>query len=148
MRDITYWDPFRDVNQLRAEIEGLISRASGGARSSAVGAPWRPVSDVVETDHELMITAELPGCKDEDVEVSVRGRVLTIRGHRQMQESTQDAHYRRLERSYGDFQRSFRLPAGVTEKDIHAKVAYGVLQVRIALPQTPESAQIPVSSGD
>ena len=111
LRDITYWDPFRDMHQLRAEIEGLIDRAASGAKS-AVGAPWRPVSDVVETDDAIMITAELPGCKDEDVEVLVRDRVLTIRGTRTMEESSEDEHYRRVERSYGDFERSFRLPQG------------------------------------
>lgn len=147
MRDITYWDPFRDMHQLRSEIEGLIDRAASGAKS-AVGAPWRPVSDVVETDDAIMITAELPGCKDEDVEVLVRGRLLTIRGTRTMEETSEDQHYRRVERSYGDFERSFRLPEGVSEQDIHAKVAYGVLQVKIPLPHATDTTRIPVSGGD
>jgi len=147
LRDITYWDPFRDMHQLRSEIEGLIDRAASGAKS-AVGAPWRPVSDVIETDDAIMITAELPGCKDEDVEVLVRDRVLTIRGTRTMEASSESEHYRRVERSYGDFERSFRLPQGVTESDIHAKVAYGVLQVKIAKPQASETTRIPVSGGD
>jgi HSP20 family protein len=147
MRDITYWDPFRDMRQLRSEIEGLIDRAASGAKS-AVGAPWRPVSDVVETDDAIMITAELPGCNDEDVEVLVRGRVLTIRGTRTMEATSESEHYRRVERSYGDFERSFRLPEGVSENDIHAKVAYGVLQVKIALPHTRDTARIPVAGGD
>jgi HSP20 family protein len=147
LRDITYWDPFRDMRQLRSEIEGLIDRAATGAKS-AVGAPWRPVSDVVETDDQIMITAELPGCKDEDVEVLVRDRVLTIRGTRTMEASSENEHYRRVERSYGDFERSFRLPPGVTENDIHAKVAYGVLQVKIAKPQASETTRIPVSGED
>ena len=148
MRDITYWDPFRDMNKLRSEIESLIDRAASGRARSAVGAPWRPVSDVVETDDAIMITAELPGCKDEDVEVLVRGRLLTIRGTRTMEETSAGEHYRRVERSYGDFERTFRLPDGVTEKDIHAKVAYGVLQVKITLPRTRETARIPVTGGD
>jgi len=147
MRDITYWDPFRDIHQLRSEIEGLIDRAAIGAKS-AVGAPWRPISDVVETDDAIMITAELPGCKDEDVEVLVRGRTLTIRGTRTMEDKTETEHYRRVERSYGDFERSFRLPEGVTENDIHAKVAYGVLQVKVALPPTSDTTRIPVAGGD
>ena len=147
MRDITYWDPFRDMHQLRSEIEGLIDRAASGAKS-AVGAPWRPISDVVETADSIMITAELPGCKDEDVEVTVRDRILTVRGTRQMEEKSEDEHYRRVERSYGDFARSFRLPEGVTEKDIRAKVAYGVLQIKIKLPHTAESTRIPVSGSD
>jgi HSP20 family protein len=147
MRDITYWDPFRDMTQLRSEIEGLIDRAASGAKS-AVGAPWRPVSDIVETDDSIMITAELPGCKDEDVEVVVRGRVLTIRGSREIQEKSEGEHYRRVERSYGDFARSFRLPDGITENDIHAKVAYGVLQIKIKLPENRESTRIHVSGGE
>jgi HSP20 family protein len=147
MRDITYWDPFRDMHQLRSEIEGLIDRAASGAKL-VVGAPWRPVSDVVETDDAIMITAELPGCKDEDVEVLVRGRTLTIRGTRTLEHKSEDERYRRVERSYGDFERSFRLPEGIAEKDIHAKVAYGVLQVKIALPPASDTARIPVGGGD
>jgi HSP20 family protein len=90
----------------------------------------------------------LPGCKDEDVEVLVRGRLLTIRGTRTMEETSETQHYRRVERSYGDFERSFRLPEGVSEQDIHAKVAYGVLQVKIPLPHATDTTRIPVSGGD
>jgi HSP20 family protein len=144
MRDVTYWDPVRDMHQLRSEIEGLIDRAASGAKS-AVGAPWRPVSDVVETADEIVITAELPGCNDKDIEITARGQILTIRGSRTMAETTEDEHYRRVERSYGDFERSFRLPSGVSQEDIHASVVYGVLQIRIRKPVTSDAHRIPVS---
>jgi HSP20 family protein len=147
MRDITYWDPIRDMHQLRSEIEGLIDRAASSAKS-AVGAPWRPVSDVVEADDTIVITAELPGCNDEDVEIAVHGRVLTIRGTRTMEERSDDEHYRRVERSFGDFARSFRLPEGVTDKDIHAAVAYGVLKITIQLPTPAQGTRIPVTSDE
>jgi HSP20 family protein len=148
MRDITRWDPWHDMQSLRNEIEGLIDRAASGTRLS-VGAPWRPVADVVETDHTMIITAELPGCKDDDVKVSLHGGVLTIRGHRTLEQESGDAQYHRRERSYGDFQRSFRLPDGVEQSDVHAHVAYGVLKVTIDCRNAREAShEIPVTGGD
>jgi HSP20 family protein len=90
----------------------------------------------------------LPACNDEDVEVTVRNRILTVRGTCQREEKSKDEHYQRVERKYGDVARSFGLPEGITETDIGAKVAYGVLQVKITLPDTAKSTQIPVAGSD
>ena len=146
MSELSYWDPWRDMHALRSELEALIDRAAPG-RHHGPGAPWRPVADVVESDHRTVITAELPGCKDEDVEVAVHGRVLTIRGHRTLEQESADDRVHRRERSYGDFQRAFRLPAGIEPSDIHAQVAYGVLKITIEHNAPAPTTRIPVTGG-
>ncbi len=147
MPEITYWDRVRDLSELRSEIEQLIHRAAGGA-TPAARVPWRPVSNVVETKDSIVVTAELPGCKDEDVEVLLQDRMLTIRGTRKQEEKTEGQHFRRIERSYGAFARSFALPQGVSEKDIDANIAHGVLKVTIKLPESSEATRIPIAPGD
>ncbi len=98
-----------------------------------------------------MVTAELPGCNVEDVEDVARGRILTIRGAREIKEMSRGEHDRRLERSYGDVGRSFPPPDGITKNDIDAKVAYGVVQIKIKHPEiapAPGSPSLgPVTQG-
>lgn len=137
MLDVMRWDPFQELERLRGEL----TRAGGAA-----SAPWTPVSDVLETPDGYVITAELPGVRDEDIEITTRGGVLTIRGERHLEDEVSRDRYHRLERSYGAFERSFRLPEGVPLDAIHAGVAYGVLRVTVPKPVEPEARTIPVTA--
>ena len=130
--DIMRWDPLRELGAMRAEMERLMARAGGPG-----GLPrrWSPVSDVIETEDAIVVTAELPGVKDEDVHITVQDGVLRISGERRLEEETHEDRFHRIERSYGDFERSFTLPRGVAEDEIHAGVAYGVLKVTIPKPK-------------
>jgi HSP20 family protein len=92
------------------------------------------VSDVVETDDAILITAELPGVKDEDIEISVHRGVLEIHGERRREEEVRKEGYVHRERSYGGFRRSFRLPEGTREEDIHAAASYGVVKITVPKP--------------
>lgn len=130
--DITRWDPFRELSAMRAEMERLMAR---GAGAGTLPSRWSPVSDVIETEDAIVITAELPGVKDEDVHITVQDGVLRISGQRRLEEETHDDRFHRIERSYGDFERSFALPRGVSEDAIRASVAYGVLKVTVPKPQ-------------
>jgi len=146
MWDIVRWDPFRDMQRMRSELDRAFGRTSetGG---SAVQAPWSPASDVIETDDAIVITAELPGVKDEDVDILIQNGMLTIKGERRLEDEVTKDRYYHLERSYGGFERSFRLPEGVRENDITAGVAYGVLRVTIPKPKVAEAKRVPISSG-
>lgn len=141
------WDPLREMSLVRDELSRMLSRVEGP--STAAGAPWAPTSDVIETDDGLVITAELPGVSDADIRVTVEDGVLHIRGERHLHDEVRRDRYHRIERSYGGFERSFRLPPGVREEDIHASTAYGVLRVTVPRAHDAERrpVDIPVKAG-
>ena len=126
----TRWDPFADVLPFRREMERLLAPLAEMPESN-LPRRWAPTADVIESEDEIVITAELPGVKDEDVDITVHDGVLRIAGERRLQEEVTDEHAYRLERSYGGFERRFPLPPGVKEEDITAGIAYGVLKVTI-----------------
>jgi HSP20 family protein len=145
MWDIVRWDPYRDMRAMRADLERLFARVPGNGGGVA-SAPWAPASDVYETDDAIVITAELPGVKDEDVEISVQDGLLRISGERRLHEEVDEKRFHRLERSYGGFERTFRLPPGVKEGDIKAGVAYGVLRVSVPKPTAAEAKRVPITT--
>ena len=144
LTDLIRWDPFRDLASLRADLDRLIARAPAAPESS-IPRRWSPASDVIETDDAIVITAELPGVKDEDVHITVQDGVLRIAGERKLQEEVKEDRFYRLERSYGSFERTFPLPAGVKEDDIKASIAYGVLKLTIPKPAAPEPKRIAIN---
>jgi len=105
---------------------------------------WQPVVDVYETDATLVITAELPGIKKDEVSVEVKDNVLTIKGQRVQHEQVGEANYVRRERSFGTFSRSFNLRYHVKPEAIRARFKEGILQVEISKPDQEIAKQITV----
>lgn len=138
---LTPWDPFADLLPMRREFERLMAPFTQGAGSN-LPTRWAPTADMIESADAVVITAELPGVKDEDVEITVHDGVLRIAGERRLQEEITDDHAYRLERSYGAFERRFPLPPGVKEDDITAGIAYGVLKITIPKPTAAEPRRI------
>lgn len=137
--DLKIWAPFVDVDkEWRFEIPRLLREASG----------FRPSMDVVKTDGQMVVTAELPGVSSDDVEVSLDGDILTIKGEKyEEKEVSEDDRYIH-ERSYGFFQRRITVPDGISADAIEASFDNGVLTVEVALPEEKpaESKRIPVST--
>jgi HSP20 family protein len=137
--DLKIWAPFVDVDkEWRFEIPRLLREASG----------FRPSMDVVKTDGHMVVTAELPGISSDDVEVSLDGDILTIKGEKhEEKEVSEDDRYVH-ERSYGSFQRRITVPDGISAAAIEASFDNGVLTVEVALPEEKpaESKRIPVST--
>jgi HSP20 family protein len=105
-------------------------------------ATWRPVADIIETDTEYVIKAELPEVKKEDVKVTFEQGLLTISGERRQEKKQKDENAIRVESFYGSFSRSFSLPDNVDAKAIQAESKDGVLRVRIpkTTPTKPDKA--------
>lgn len=144
LTDLIRWDPLQEFGSLRSDMERLLARAGAG---TTLPKRWSPASDVIETDDAVVITAELPGVKDEDIHITVQSGVLRISGERHLEDEVSEEHSYRIERSYGGFERTFALPPGVSEDDISAGVAYGVLKITIPKPVTPEPKVIAVNPG-
>jgi HSP20 family protein len=103
-----------------------------------------PATDVVETDKEIEITAELPGLEEKDVKIELSDNTLTIRGEKKAEKEEKDKNYRMIERSYGAFARSLELPAGVDAGAIKATIANGVLKVTVQKPAPAQARTIEV----
>lgn len=146
-REIVRWDPFREMLGVRSEIDRLMGALAQARPSSTLPTRWAPSADVIERDGEIVITAELPGVADEDVEITVDEGVLRISGTRELSEEVDEDRYHRIERSYGGFERTFALPPGVDEDAISAGIAYGVLKIVIPKPAAGEPRRIAINPG-
>jgi HSP20 family protein len=124
---------------------GLTGGQFGGRQTSA----WTPPVELFQRGNELVVRADLPGLRPEDVNVDVENGVLSISGERRQEAEDRGEGFYRTERSYGSFYRSLPLPEGVSEDDINAEFHNGVLEVTVALPQReqPRSRRIQVRPG-
>jgi HSP20 family protein len=119
------------------ELEDVLSRSPSLSQS----AQWSPQIEVFERDGNLVVHADLPAVRREDVEVDVDNDVLTIRGERRHEHEDTEGGYRRTERSYGTFYRQIPLPEGVDPSEIEAAYQDGVLEVVIPTPRDPQRAR-------
>jgi len=144
MASVVRWDPFRDVMALREEVNRLFGRTLGEGAGAAV---WTPAVDVFDTRDSIVLKAELPGMKPEDIDIELDDNVLTIRGERRFSEQVEEGRYYRLERSYGHFSRSLTLPQGVRGDQVHAQFEEGVLEVRVPKAEEVKPRKIAVTAG-
>ncbi|HTW27631.1 MAG TPA: Hsp20/alpha crystallin family protein [Acetobacteraceae bacterium] len=143
-------DPFlslhREMNRLFDDV--LRGSVPGGAHAGPQSALLVPSMDVHETEKELRLTAELPGVREQDIEVTLDDDVLTVRAEKRVErsEERQDTHF--SERAYGTFQRALRLPYPVQADQIHAAFENGVLTVTVPKAATQQrSRRIQVQGG-
>lgn len=141
VREITAWRPVTDfatefVNMQR-EIDRMFDHFRGGVFEEGSSAGVVPAVDIVERETDFLVKIELPGVNKEDVKITVQNDVLTIKGEKKLEMEKKGDTYRRVERSYGIFQRSFPLPASVKADRIEATYENGVLNV--VLPKAEEA---------
>ena len=105
---------------------------------------WRPAIDLEEKDGNYLVKADLPGMRKEDIHVELKDGYLTLRGERKSEHEENKDNYHMIERTYGTFERSFRVPNGVTEKDIHAKYHNGVLELSVPTPKVKKPKAIDI----
>jgi HSP20 family protein len=105
---------------------------------------WTPACDIYETDKEIVVKAELPGVKKEFVNVSIENNLLTIQGERKFEEETKKENYHRVERAYGEFLRTFTLPAFVDTAKINAEFKDGILLLTLPKREEAKPKQIEV----
>ena len=111
---------------------------------SMISGNWVPACDIVETSDALIVRAEVPGVRRDDIDISLDNGVLTLRGHRDLEKETQERTYHRIERSYGSFSRSFTLPRSVDAERITAVYTDGVLEIRMPRREETRPRQIQV----
>jgi HSP20 family protein len=138
-------NPFALMRQFTEDMD----RSFGGTTAVASnGAPWCPAVEVKEKDGKLLVTAELPGLKKEDVKVTVTGDTLVLEGERKQEKEEKREGYYHSERSYGKFYRSIPLPEGAKIDQTAAQVNNGVLEISIPVAEKKQkSLEIPVQEG-
>jgi HSP20 family protein len=114
------------------------------------GTSWPMPTEIIETDEELRFEVEMPGFRDEDIEVTIENNVLTISGEKRQEreEGREDSEYRMVERRYGRFQRSFTVPPTVRGDDTQASYENGVLKIRLPKSEEAKPRRIPIGSGN
>lgn len=134
------WNPFRTLASLPLDVERFFE--DFGLSSDTV---WVPSVDVTENDEAYELRAELPGMKKEDIHVSIEDNVLCLKGEKKQESESNTKNVHRVERMYGKFERSFRIPNGVKTNEIKAKYENGVLTIRLPKSEEAKRKEIPVS---
>jgi HSP20 family protein len=123
-------------------FEDAVTRLMSEPRT---GRPWSPAVDILESEDALILKADLPDVKTEDIDVRVENQTLTLRGHRRFEKDDNAKGYHRIERSYGDFVRSFALPSIVDTEKVNADYKNGVLTITIPKREAAKPRQVKVS---
>ncbi len=137
------WEPFRDMLSLRADMDRLFSSLFGGGYEEREGL-WAPVVDIEEDNDTILVKAEIPGMKKEDIKVSVQSNILTITGERKHESETKNKTFHRVERSYGKFSRMITLPTDVDSDKVKATYKDGILNITLPKPEAVKPKHIDV----
>src|SRR5438067_12005701 len=143
------WEPVRELNTIQSEMNRLFNTffEGGPANGTTTQRRWLPAMDLVETQDEFVLRADLPGLDESDVNIELEDNVLTISGHRKAEHEERKEGYYRVERASGAFQRSLTLPEGVDPDGIKAGFDKGVLEVRIPKPEQRKPRKVTISAG-
>jgi HSP20 family protein len=144
------WEPARELNSLQQEMNRLFSTFFD-TPTAGNGSPtrrWIPAMDLVEPDDHYVLTADLPGLSQDDIDLEFEGDVLTLSGERRSEHAERNEGYYRLERATGSFSRSLTLPEGVDPDAVEATFDKGVLTVRVPKPEQRKPKKVAIQVGD
>jgi HSP20 family protein len=144
------WEPVRELGTIQNEMNRLFNtffEPSGPADGGATGRRWIPAMDLVESQDDFVLRADLPGLSEGDVNIELEDNVLTISGERKAEHEERKEGFYRVERTSGAFARSLTLPEGVDPANIRASFDRGVLEVRIPKPEERKPRKVAISVG-
>jgi HSP20 family protein len=149
MPDITEWRPFREVSRLRREMDRLWEDYFGPGRRALqpLAEAWMPAIDVSESGDKVTVKVEVPGMDAKDIEISMVGDTLTIKGEKKFEKEEKDENYHMVERSYGSFVRALRMPAPVNAEKIEANYKNGVLTITCPKKEEVKPKAIEIKTG-
>jgi HSP20 family protein len=144
---IVRWDPVHELAAVQDRLNQFFGDiARRGDDDVMTSGDWLPPVDIYQTDqHEVVLTAEMPGVKQEDIDLRVENNTLTVKGERRQEQSVSKERYHRVERGYGTFSRSFSLPNTIDAEKVRAEYRDGVLTVTLPLREEAKPRQIQVA---
>ncbi len=151
MKSLVRWQPFQELTSLQRQMNHLFDSFFGRTSWTPFEenlSAWEfgPPADVYEDDKRLTFKVEVPGIDEKDVKVEVENNVLTVRGERKLEKDIKEENFRRKERHYGAFSRSFTLPTSVDPEKIEANYNHGVLTIDMPKRAEAKAKQIKVSA--
>jgi HSP20 family protein len=147
MRTLTRFEPFSVAGNLQDQINRVFNDVLGRSGEESNLTTWAPAVDIFETEHELVVKADLPDIDPKDLDIRVENNILTIRGERKFEKKVDQNNYLRVERAYGSFARSFSLANTVNSEAIKADYQNGVLTLSIPKREEAKPKQIKVNVG-
>src|SRR5437764_931428 len=145
------WEPVRELSTIQNEMNRLFNTffetPTQGNGGSTTLRRWIPPMDLVETEGDFVLRADLPGLTQSDVNIELEDNILTISGERKSQHEERKEGYYRVERGFGSFSRSLTLPEGVEPEGVKASFENGVLEVRIPKPEQRKPRKVAISVG-
>jgi len=137
------WEPFRDMLNLRADMDKVFKSFFSGLPEEREGY-WAPIIDIEEDKNNIIVKIEIPGMKKDDIKVAVHGKILSVSGERKQESEVKDKIYHRIERAYGKFSRTITLPSEVDADKIKASYKDGLLRINLPKLESVKPRQIDV----
>jgi len=149
MTVLTRWEPFRELSSLQDRINRAFreSYREGRRDESLTTSSFAPAVDVYEDEHKVTLKIEVPGVDEKDINVNLENNTLTVHGERKIEKEEKEENYRRVEREYGSFTRTFTLPTTVDSEKVSATYDKGVLKVTLPKKAEAKPKQIKVNVG-
>ena len=147
---ITRLDPFREFVTIQDRMNRLFRDSYGnneGREESLNNTSFAPPVDVYEDEHNVVLKIEVPGIDEKDIDVRIENNTMTVHGERKFEQEEKEENYRRVERQYGSFTRTFTLPQTVDQENVQADYDKGVLKIKLAKKAEAKPKQIKVNVG-
>jgi len=145
---ITRIDPFRELSTLQDRFNSLFENfAEANGKDQLAAGSFIPPVDVYEDEHSLVLKLEVPGMNEEDLNVSLENTTLTVSGERKFEKEEKEENFHRIERRYGSFARTFRLPNTVNAENVDAAYDKGILKITLGKRAEAKPRQIKVGIG-
>ncbi|MBZ5721671.1 MAG: Hsp20/alpha crystallin family protein [Acidobacteriia bacterium] len=149
MTILTRWDPTREFTTLQDRMNRLFRESfwPEGREEALTTTGFAPPVDVYEDEHSITLKIEVPGIEEKDIDVRIENNTLTVHGERKFEKEEKEENFRRVERQYGSFTRTFTLPNTVDHEKVNADYDKGVLKIALAKKAEAKPKQIKVNVG-
>src|SRR5580692_7531703 len=149
---LTRWEPFREFSTMQDRMNRLNrlfreSYSPEGPEEALTATNYAPPVDIYEDEHNITLKMEVPGIDEKDIDVRIENNTLTVHGERKIEREEKEENFRRVERQYGEFTRSFTLPSSVDSGQVSAHYEKGLLNIKLAKKAEAKPKQIKVNVG-
>ena len=149
---LSRWEPFREFSTMQDRMNRMNrlfreSYSPEGPEEALTTTSYAPPVDIYEDEHTITLKLEVPGIDEKDIDVRIENNTLTVHGERKIEKEEKEENYRRVERQYGSFTRSFTLPSSVDSGQVSARYDQGVLKINLAKKAEAKPKQIKVNVG-